>query len=66
MNGFLTEIIIALIIITLLVILYFLPSIIANITHCRNEKNIKTLNMFFGWTGLGWVIALIWVIIENI
>ena len=42
---------------------YFIPSIIA-----RNKVNfvpILLLNIFFGWTFLGWVGALIWAIIDK-
>ena len=43
-----------------IVILYFLPALIA----ARREKNSATgifvLNLFLGWTFIGWVVALIW------
>ena len=41
-----------------LVILYFLPSIIGR--EKRDATGIILLNLFFGWTVIGWVIALIW------
>jgi len=40
--------------------IYMLPSIIA---YKRNHLNIACVvlvNIFFGWTLLGWLIALIW------
>ena len=37
---------------------YFLPSIIAVVRHHRNTMAIVLLNLFFGWTMLGWVIAM--------
>ena len=38
--------------------LYFLPSIIGSRHH--NASAIFILNLFLGWTFLGWVIALVW------
>jgi len=39
---------------------YFLPSIIARKTKYLN--GILILNIFLGWTFLGWVAALIWAV----
>lgn len=44
----------------LLWLLYFLPSIIALCRRHRNLIPIIVLNVFLGWTILGWIIALIW------
>lgn len=38
--------------------LYMLPSIIAFRRHHHNRGSILMLNLFLGWTLLGWVIAL--------
>ena len=40
----------------LVVAVYFLPSIIARVNGVRSS--IYVINLFFGWTGLGWLIAL--------
>lgn len=40
--------------------LYFLPSIIAGTRHHPNITSIVLLNIFLGWTFLGWIGALIW------
>lgn len=40
--------------------LYFLPTIVANQRKHRQYAAILTLNLLLGWTGLGWIIALIW------
>lgn len=42
----------------LLLILYFLPTIIA-ILNRRPAGSILILNTLFGWTIVGWVIAFI-------
>lgn len=44
----------------LVAILYFLPSIIALYKGKRNAIAICILNLFLGWTFIGWVIALVW------
>lgn len=39
---------------------YFAPTLVA---YCREHHNagmIFVLNLFFGWTIIGWVIALLW------
>src|SRR3989338_3594787 len=43
-----------------LILLYFLPAIIAGRRRNPDEKQIMILNVFLGWTFVGWVIALIW------
>lgn len=39
---------------------YFLPAIVANSRGHRNGSAITVLNLFLGWTFLGWVAALVW------
>lgn len=39
---------------------YMLPSIIAWRRHKRNTPAIFLLNFFFGWSFVGWVVALVW------
>lgn len=51
----------AIIVLTIfLIALYFLPAIIANQRNHRNFVAILVVNVFFGWTILGWFAALIW------
>lgn len=38
---------------------YFLPSLIAAARQTHNATGIFLLNLLLGWTGIGWVIALI-------
>jgi len=45
-------------------ILYFTPSIIAICSGRNNGLAIFILNLLLGWTGIGWVIALIWSVYE--
>jgi hypothetical protein len=40
--------------------LYFIPTLVAVIRHHTQWGAIFALNLFLGWTFLGWVGALIW------
>ncbi len=44
----------------LVLILYFLPAIIASERIHPNSRAILALNLLLGWTFIGWVIALVW------
>ncbi len=44
----------------LIAVAYFLPTICAQSRGHRNTMPIFILNLFLGWTGLGWIIALVW------
>jgi len=44
---------------------YFLPYIVAVIRKKNNASAIFILNLFLGWTLLGWVIALIWAVMND-
>ena len=46
------------IIIIVFIVVYFIPSFIG--FEKRNAGAIFVLNLLLGWTGLGWVIALVW------
>jgi hypothetical protein len=48
-----------------LVLLYFLPSLVANRRGHRNTGAIVVLNIFLGWTFLGWVLTLVWALTDN-
>jgi hypothetical protein len=40
-------------------VLYFLPAIIAAARHTHNVTGILLLNIFLGWTVVGWFVALL-------
>jgi hypothetical protein len=44
---------------------YFLPTIIAAVRKKRNVLAIFLLNLFLGWTFIGWVVALVWAVTKN-
>lgn len=44
----------------LLLGIYLLPFLIALARHNVSVTGIFFLNFFLGWTGIGWIIALLW------
>ena len=40
--------------------LYLLPSLISFLRRNRNYPAIFLLNLLLGWTGIGWVVVLVW------
>lgn len=42
----------------LITLLYFLPAIIAH--NKRDFTAIFLVNLLFGWTFIGWIVALVW------
>jgi hypothetical protein len=49
----------------LAVALYLLPSIVANMRRQPQFLAILCLNIFLGWTVLGWIGALIWALTRS-
>jgi RsiW-degrading membrane proteinase PrsW (M82 family) len=49
----------------LILILYFLPTFVAEIRHHPQKVAIAVLNLLLGWTLIGWVVALVWAIIKS-
>jgi hypothetical protein len=41
-----------------LVVAYFIPSFIAKGREVKNAKSVYVVNIFLGWTFIGWVVAL--------
>lgn len=52
-------------ILILSILVSFLPTIIAIRKNHVNVVAIFVLNLFLGWTFLGWVIALIWALYNS-
>ena len=53
-----------LLLIILIFVFYFLPTLIAFLRQHKNSLAIFLLNLFLGWTVRGWVIALIWSVMK--
>lgn len=41
-------------------LMYFLPTVIAVLRGARASAGIFVLNLLLGWTGILWIVALIW------
>jgi T4 superinfection immunity protein len=47
-------------------VLYFLPAIIGFGRGKRDAVSILVLNLLLGWTAIGWVIALVWALRQDV
>ena len=56
----------AILILAMLGVLYFFPTFIASHRRHRNESAIFLLNLFLGWTFLGWVVSIVWASTDNV
>ena len=45
---------------------YFLPVLVAYSRKHRSAMAIGFLNVFLGWTLLGWLIAMVWSLTGNV
>jgi hypothetical protein len=52
--------------VVLILLLYFLPAIIAHVRRHRQIAAISLLNLVLGWTGLGWVLVFFWAWSPNV
>ena len=43
---------------------YFLPWFIALLKKHKSTDTIFVLNLLLGWTGIGWLVLLIWAAIK--
>ena len=48
-----------------LLCLYFLPALIAWYYNDKNTIWIFVLTLITGWTSLGWILALLWAVLER-
>lgn len=46
-------------------IIYFIPTMVASANERRNIGAIFALNLFLGWTLVGWVLALVWSLCKD-
>jgi len=64
MNEILS-VVLAIVFILIVIGVYFLPSFVAGGRNKKNAGAILVLNLFLGWTLIGWVIALVWACMED-
>ena len=53
------------IVIVISLISYFLPTLIAMLRGKSNTFAILLLNLFLGWTFIGWIVALVWSVTSD-
>ena len=41
---------------------YFIPTIVAYAVQSEHDGIVTAVNLFLGWTGVGWVVALCWAL----
>ena len=51
---------------TILLAVYFLPGYIALHRQGSNFLPISLMNVFLGWTGIGWIVCLIWSVSDDV
>lgn len=51
------------IVIVIIIVIYFIPSLVG--LDKKHTSGIFILNLFLGWTLLGWVVALIWAVSDS-
>lgn len=54
------ELFVSLIICLVCIFAYFLPTVVAVLRRYHNALPVFLVNLFLGWTLLGWLGALIW------
>jgi hypothetical protein len=42
----------------IVLVLYFLPSVVAVARKVTHQGSVVVINLFLGWTFIGWVVAL--------
>lgn len=58
--------ILGLIVLAFAFFLYWYPSLLAAKRRHRDKGSIFVVNLFFGWTVIGWIIALVWAASGNV
>jgi hypothetical protein len=54
-----------LVILPLLLVIYFIPTIVAAERRQHNLSAIFALNLLLGWTFVWWAIALVWILTKT-
>lgn len=48
----------------LVLALYCVPGAVALTINHQNKWGIVALNLLLGWTGIGWIMAMIWIALD--
>jgi hypothetical protein len=54
------QIVLGVLVLCAAVYLYFVPFAIAYARRHKYTKTVFLLNLLFGWTGLGWIVLVVW------
>jgi hypothetical protein len=54
------QVVLGILVLCAILFLYFIPFAIAYSRRHKYTKTVFLLNLLFGWTGLGWIILLVW------
>lgn len=54
-----------LLIVTILLCIYYIPFLVADIRKIKNRTSILWFNTFFGWSGIGWLALLFYSSLNN-
>lgn len=46
--------------------IYFAPAIVASRRRHRNATSIAALNFLLGWSLIGWAVALVWALSNDV
>ena len=49
----------------IIILLYFVPAVTAYENKKKNKQSILVINIFLGWTFIGWIVALAMAVGKN-
>tara|TARA_S200000501_G_scaffold175029_1_gene164670 strand:+ start:498 stop:734 length:237 start_codon:yes stop_codon:yes gene_type:complete len=59
------ESILTLLIFTILLCIYYIPFLIAEVRKIKNKTSVFWLNTFFGWSIIGWLVLIFYSSLIN-
>ena len=57
--------ILTLIFFTIILCIYYIPFLVAEVRKIENKTSVFWLNTFFGWSGIGWLVLLFYSSLVN-
>lgn len=45
------------------IVVYFIPTVIGALRQVKGLVGILLVNIFLGWTVIGWIVALVWSLV---
>ena len=59
------DLILTLLIFTILLCIYYIPFLIAEVRKIKNKTSVFWLNTFFGWSIIGWLVLIFYSSLIN-